>query len=85
MADKLEMDKGALKLLKKLGAGHFGEVWEGLWNDKVKVPIKILRERTILREAFLIKPEIMKKLITQIWYNCMRYVRAKSQFTSSPN
>ena len=63
MADKWEIDKSALKFLKKLGAGNFGEVWEGLWNDKVKVAIKILREGNMQPEAFLQEVEIIKKLI----------------------
>ena len=76
MADKSEIDKSALKFLKKLGAGNFSEVWEGLWNDKVKVAIKILREETVQPEAFLEEAEIMKKLIhpklVQLYAVCSR-------------
>ena len=63
MADKWEIDKSALKFLKKLGAGNFGEVWQGLWNGTTKVRIKTLREGTMQPEAFLKEAEIMKKLI----------------------
>ena len=63
MADKWEIDKGAVKFLKKLGAGNFGEVWQGLWNDTTKVAIKTFRKGTMKPGAFLKEAEIMKKLI----------------------
>ena len=76
MADKSEIDKSALKFLKKLGAGNFGEVWEGLWNDNAKVAIKILRKGTMQPEVFLEEAEIMKKLIhpklVQLYAVCSR-------------
>ena len=76
MADKWEIDKSALKFLKKLGAGNFGEVWQGLWNGTTKVAIKTLREGTMQPEAFLKEAEIMKKLIhpklVQLYAVCSR-------------
>ena len=76
MADEWERDKSALKFLKKLAVGNFGEVWEGLWSDKVKVAIKILREGTMQPEALLKKAEVMKKLIhpklVQLYAVCSR-------------
>ena len=76
IADKWEIDKGAVKLLKKLGAGNFGEVWQGLWNDTAKVAVKTLRKGTMKPGAFLKEAEIMKKLIhpklVQLYGVCSR-------------
>ncbi|NWX67535.1 FRK kinase, partial [Alca torda] len=41
--DQWEIDRQSLKLLKKLGSGQFGEVWEGLWNNTTPVAIKTLK------------------------------------------
>ena len=76
MPDKWEIDKGAVKLLKKLGGGNYGEVWQGLWNDTAKVAIKTLRKGTMKPGAFLKEAEIMKKLIhpklVQLYGVCSR-------------
>ena len=76
MADKWEIDKSALKFLKKLGAGNFSEVWQGLWNGTMKVAIKTIREGTMQPEAFLKEAGIMKKLIhpklVQLYAVCSR-------------
>lgn len=75
-ADKWEIDRSAVKFLKKLGAGNFGEVWEGLWNGTTRVAIKTLREGTMQPGAFLKEAEIMKKLIhpklVQLYAVCSR-------------
>ena len=76
MADKWEIDKSALKFLKKLGAGNFSDVWQGLWNGTTKVAIKTLQEGTVLPDAFLKEAGIMKKLIhpklVQLYAVCSR-------------
>jgi fyn-related kinase len=76
MADKWEIDRTAVKFSKKLGAGNFGEVWQGLWNGTTPVAIKTLRAGTMQPEAFLKEAEIMKKLIhpklVQLYAVCSR-------------
>ena len=51
-----------IQLKKKLGVGHFGEVWEGVWNGKASVAVKTLKPGTIFVEEFLQEASAMKKL-----------------------
>lgn len=44
--DQWEIPRSSLKLLKKLGAGQFGEVYEGIWNDSTAVAVKTLKPGT---------------------------------------
>lgn len=44
--DQWEIDRKSIKLLRKLGAGQFGEVFEGLWNDTTPVAVKTLKPGT---------------------------------------
>ena len=37
------IDKNQIQLKKKLGVGHFGEVWEGFWNGRTSVAVKTLK------------------------------------------
>ncbi len=41
--DEWEIDRSTLQFEKKLGAGNFGEVWSGLWNESTSVAIKTLK------------------------------------------
>ena len=41
--DPWEISRSSLKLLKRLGAGQFGEVYEGLWNNTTPVAVKTLK------------------------------------------
>lgn len=41
--DQWEIERKSIKLLRKLGAGQFGEVFEGLWNDTTPVAVKTLK------------------------------------------
>ena len=59
--DQWEIPREQLEFRKKLGAGQFGEVWEGRWNTNTKVAIKTLKEGTMSPEAFLEEAAIMKK------------------------
>ncbi|XP_015685674.1 tyrosine-protein kinase Src-1-like [Protobothrops mucrosquamatus] len=40
--DDWERPKDEFRLIRKLDAGYFGEVYEGLWKEKVKVAVKVL-------------------------------------------
>lgn len=60
--DQWEIDRSSIKLLKKLGAGQFGEVYEGLWNDTTAVAVKTLKPGTMDPEDFLREAQMMKRL-----------------------
>ncbi|KAA8583245.1 hypothetical protein FQN60_015791 [Etheostoma spectabile] len=60
--DQWEIDRNSIKLLRKLGAGQFGEVFEGLWNDTTAVAVKTLKPGTMDTEDFLREAQIMKRL-----------------------
>ncbi|XP_035534333.1 tyrosine-protein kinase FRK-like [Morone saxatilis] len=60
--DQWEIDRKSIKLLKKLGAGQFGEVFEGLWNETTAVAVKTLKPGTMDPEDFLREAQIMKRL-----------------------
>lgn len=60
--DEWEIPRETLKMVKKLGAGQFGEVWMGYYQNRQKVAIKTLKEGTMEPEAFLQEANLMKKL-----------------------
>ncbi|XP_054474094.1 tyrosine-protein kinase SRK2 [Anoplopoma fimbria] len=60
--DQWEIERSSIKMLKKLGAGQFGEVFEGLWNDTTAVAVKTLKPGTMDAEDFLREAQIMKRL-----------------------
>lgn len=51
--DQYEIPKSQIQLLRKLGAGNFGEVWKGSWQSRVDVAVKTLKPGTMSPEAFL--------------------------------
>lgn len=51
--DQWEIDRKSIKLLRKLGAGQFGEVFEGLWNDTTPVAVKTLKPGTLMSALVL--------------------------------
>lgn len=59
--DAWEIPRESLQLMKKLGAGQFGEVWKGKWNKTTDVAIKTLKPGTMTQEAFLAEAQIMKE------------------------
>ncbi|XP_077442982.1 tyrosine-protein kinase FRK [Stigmatopora argus] len=60
--DQWEIDRNSIKLLHKLGAGQFGEVYEGIWNDTTAVAVKTLKPGTMDALDFLREAQIMKRL-----------------------
>ncbi|XP_062981592.1 tyrosine-protein kinase Blk [Elgaria multicarinata webbii] len=61
-ADEWEIPRESLKLVKKLGAGQFGEVWMGYYKNNVKVAVKTLKEGSMPPSDFLAEANLMKKL-----------------------
>jgi len=61
--DAWEISRDTLRLIKRLGHGNFGEVWEGMWNDTTPVAVKTLKPDTMNPKSFLEEAELMKKLI----------------------
>ncbi len=43
LVDKWEISRREIKLIRRLGHGQFGDVWEGVWNDNVSVAVKTLK------------------------------------------
>ncbi|XP_056412907.1 tyrosine-protein kinase Lck isoform X2 [Hyla sarda] len=60
--DEWEISRTSLQLVKKLGAGQFGEVWMGYYNKHTKVAIKSLKQGTMPPTAFLAEANLMKQL-----------------------
>ncbi|KAF5919968.1 hypothetical protein HPG69_014334 [Diceros bicornis minor] len=60
--DQWEIDRNSIQLLKRLGSGQFGEVWEGLWNNTTPVAVKTLKPGSMDPNDFLREAQIMKNL-----------------------
>ncbi|CAK6968199.1 tyrosine-protein kinase SRK2 [Scomber scombrus] len=60
--DQWEIDRKSVQLRAKLGAGQFGEVFQGLWNDSTAVAVKTLKPGTMDPEDFLREAQMMKRL-----------------------
>ncbi|KAM5305450.1 protein-tyrosine kinase 6 isoform 1-T1 [Glossophaga mutica] len=58
-----ERPREEFTLCRKLGSGYFGEVFEGLWKDQVRVAIKVIARDDLLHQhAFRSEVQAMKKL-----------------------
>lgn len=60
--DAWEIARDSIKLVKKLGAGQFGEVWMGYYKNSTKVAVKTLKPGTMSVQAFLEEANLMKTL-----------------------
>uniref|UniRef100_A0A8C8DEQ7 Tyrosine-protein kinase n=1 Tax=Oncorhynchus tshawytscha TaxID=74940 RepID=A0A8C8DEQ7_ONCTS len=60
--DEWEIPRESLKMERRLGAGQFGEVWMGLYNNHRQVAIKNLKVGTMSMAAFLAEANLMKEL-----------------------
>ncbi|XP_063062644.1 tyrosine-protein kinase Lyn-like isoform X2 [Engraulis encrasicolus] len=76
--DAWEISKDTLRMVKRLGAGQFGEVWMAMYNNTTKVAVKTLKEGTMSVEAFMQEAELMKGLQHE------RLVRLYAVITKTP-
>ena len=71
-----EIDKQSLRLVRQLDAGEFGEVWEGQWNTKTAVAVKILQPGIIRMDKLLQESTIMIRLrhpkLVQLYAICTK-------------
>ena len=51
--ERWEVEREKIELISRLGAGHFGEVWEAKWNRTTRVAVKTMKEGTMAPEEFL--------------------------------
>ena len=58
--DVWEIPKESLRLTRKLGTGHFGEVWAGVWNNTTQVAVKKLKAGAMSPTRFLEEASVMK-------------------------
>lgn len=52
--DVWEIPPEQIHLVRQLGSGQFGDVWEGLWNRTVPVAVKTLKPGTLMLITILI-------------------------------
>ena len=57
-----ETSKKSIRRIKKIGAGRFSEVWEGVWNCSNLVAVKMLRPGGMSAKKFLKEAEVLKQL-----------------------
>jgi tyrosine-protein kinase Src len=55
------LERNDLQLLRKLGSGHFGVVWYGLWKGQIEVAVKTMKPGSTSTDSFLKEASIMKK------------------------
>lgn len=74
--DDWEIDKKSLTFIRELGHGQFGQVFEGLWNEKTPVAIKTLKKGSMDTQDFLAEAHIMKNLnhekLVQLYAVCTK-------------
>ncbi|XP_050400024.1 tyrosine-protein kinase SRK2 [Patella vulgata] len=59
---ELEVNRDAIKLMERLGAGCFGEVFKGKLRNVVDVAVKTLKKGTMSADAFLTEAKLMHRL-----------------------
>ncbi|XP_051577086.1 tyrosine-protein kinase Lyn-like isoform X2 [Myxocyprinus asiaticus] len=76
--DAWEIRKDALRMVKRLGAGQFGEVWLATYKNSTKVAVKTLKPGSMTVDAFLQEANLMKTLQHE------RLVRLYAVVTKTP-
>ena len=73
-----EIDRKSIRLVKKLGAGRFGEVWMGVWNGTTEVAVKTIKPSAMAMDAseFLEEAALVKKMrhpkVIQLYAVCTK-------------
>ena len=74
--EEWDIDRREIRLVRRLGAGEFGEVWEGLWNNTTSVAVKTQKPGTVSPQEFLQEASLMKKLrhpkLVQLYAVCTK-------------
>jgi len=52
--DHWEIPKSSLHLIRKIGHGQFGEVYEGVWNNTTPVAIKTLKPGNVSALMYMV-------------------------------
>ena len=77
-SEVLEVDREQIQLVRRLGVGRLGEVWEGLWNNTTSVAVKAMKPGTVCASELLHAQEarLMKRLLhpnlVQLYAVCTR-------------
>ena len=71
-----EINRKSIHLVKELGAGQFGKVWMGIWNDTTEVAVKALKPGTMDASEFLEEAALIKKFrhqnLVQLYAVCTK-------------
>ena len=58
-----ETDRSSIQFVKKLGTGHFSEVWQGKWNATTEIAVKELKPGVVSANEFSQAVALMIQLI----------------------
>ena len=71
-----DINRNSIRLMKKLGAGQFGEVWHGMWNNMLEVAVKALKPGIMGVTELLEKAASLRKLrhpkLVQVYAVCTK-------------
>ena len=58
-----EVERNSIQFVKKLGTGHFSEVWQGRWNNTTEIAVKELKPGVVSTNEFSQAVALMTQLI----------------------